>query len=82
MTVEQLQAGRKTLDQITELMDFKKAFNNSYTNTLRACVYSSESSIKEADKIISISNGEELHELINGYLDKKIKELRKEFEKI
>lgn len=82
MTTEQLQAGRKTLDEITKFTDFKKAFNNPHGNSLRASAYSNENSLSRDDKVIFINNDDELYKLINDYLDEKIKKLRKEFEKI
>lgn len=75
MTSEQLQRANKLCGEIEKIETFQKAFNNGYVNYIKA------ETEKEAEWIY-VHSGDELHNLINGYIDKQIRELKTEFENL
>lgn len=79
MTPEQLQRANELSEKTKELEVFQKAFNNGYVNYIRAVNYNGD---KPCNKSINVYSGDELHTLINDYVDKRLRELKTEFENL
>lgn len=79
MTAEQLKIGQKKLEELNKFKNFKKAFNNGYINSVVAVDYCGK---EQANQSLPVSVGDELHALINDYVNKEIKKLQKEFEEM
>lgn len=75
MTSERLQRANKLSEKIKKLETFQEAFNNGYVNYIKA------ETEKEAEWIY-VHSGDELHNLINGFIDKLIRKLKTEFENL
>lgn len=72
MTSEQLQRANELKGKIKELETFQKAFNNDYVNYIKA------ETEKEAEWIY-VRSGDEIHNLINDFINKQLRELKTEF---
>lgn len=79
MTEKQLAEGQRLADKIKELQEFQAALHAPYLNFIRACSYEGN---REINKTISIEKGDELYDLIDTHIERKIRKLQKGFELI
>lgn len=81
MTVENLEIATKNLAEINKLKEFRTAFNNGLSNTLIAVDYVGSTQCDATLAIDSYDN-RQLHDIINYYLKKRIKQLEEEFDNL
>lgn len=79
MTEKQLAEGQRLAGEIRKLQEFQTALHAPYLNFIKACDYEGD---RETDKTINIDRDEELYQLIDVYIESRIKKLQQKFESI
>ena len=78
MTVEQLEQGKKLVEEMKQLENFRKAFHEPCIKTIIAY----KTDVKEPKVSLGFDTSSELYELIDGYLWRRLKEIKREFNEI